>query len=843
MKNKWMKILVVVGFLIGSLGIVLFQKNVSNIKAEEQEVTINEEKEISNEDEPAKFIDETEQFTEEEKNFFSELRNDNRMYPQSYAVGGKLTPSGNRVVSGGLGDYNTWIPSDYNLSIKFTPETKVEGWGGVIATEAPNQKVMQVPANKQGALGLWYRNIGMYNGERVDIKVTLDSYTLKLGTGSKPFGVLRFFEKEMTQDIFGIYDISETFSFYKSGTSTPINVKGALTFGDIDYAEELVFPNFDASNWHKAYVHHQNQLGYGMTGNELRFVGGGKDAQKENTPQAFTTGIFQGVSVSIKYEDKHRNVVTKWPTGNGGQGYTFIQMTTNARPFKTPVIKKQVSDSNETKTTTNTLNSKEENFTYTFETRIPNERKEWWYNAFQITDKLPNGVEKNGAIVVKDSVRNENLTSQFTSSIDVNNNLTVKAINPKQASFYDRVLEVTVPVKLNAKVNLNSYPVIDGLAQITNKATITTQTFDNSQRNEVSNTVTTKVPFDPPKPMIQKKVRNITTGETVYQKNTKAKYDDVVEYEIVLKNESTNVNMSSLKDAAFTDKLPEGVTLKSWSINDEAKPNSAWVGNKLTNYNYAPGKTHERNKTYVIKIQAIVGQANDGTTRRNEGSMTGANLTGAIPTSIADVVVLKPKLKISKVVNKASVVNGEEFVYTVSMENITRDIALYSSMIIEDKLPAGIVAKAGTTTYSLNGEASKKVVDNLVWNASRTVLNTKGLPDSASKSPIISQTKGKLVISFTAIADATTVGKPDLVNTVTGSGKYDLKKENLVEKGKPFDPIKGTATLSVTQARGGLQIIKQDDTKKRLAGAKYTVKNAAGAQVGSGQTNANGVYT
>ncbi|WP_249024404.1 MSCRAMM family protein, partial [Enterococcus haemoperoxidus] len=42
---------------------------------------------------------------------------------------------------------------------------------------------------------------------------------------------------------------------------------------------------------------------------------------------------------------------------------------------------------------------------------------------------------------------------------------------------------------------------------------------------------------------------------------------------------------------------------------------------------------------------------------------------------------------------------------------------------------------------------------------------------------------------------------------------------------------------------GGLQIIKQDDTKKRLAGAKYTVKNAAGAQVGSGQTNANGVYT
>ncbi|MGX7119290.1 isopeptide-forming domain-containing fimbrial protein, partial [Enterococcus rotai] len=844
MKNKWVKIIAVVGFFLGSLGIVLLLKNTSNIKAEEQNITINEQIENSEEEEKlSELVDETEQFTEEEQDFFSELRKDNRMYGQSYAIGGVLIPPGNRVISGGLGDYNTWIPSEYNLSIKFTPETKVEGWGGVIATEAPNQKVMQVPANKQGALGLWYRNIGMYNGELVDIKVTFDSYTLNLGAGSQPFGVLRFFEKEMTQDIFGIYDIKETFSFYKSGTLTPISVKGALTFGDIDYAEELVFPNFDASNWHKTYVHHQNQLGYGMTGNELRFVGGGKDAQKENTPQAFATGIFQGSSVTIKYEDKPRNVVTKWPTGNGGQGYTFILMTTNARPFEAPLIKKQVSDSNETKVVTNTLVSKEEGFTYTFETRIPKERKEWWYNSFQITDKLPNGIETNGSIVVKDSVRNENLTSQFTSNVDANNNLTVKAINTKQANFYDKVLEVTVPVKLNAKVNLNSYPVIDGFAQITNKATVMTQTFDNIQRNEVSNTVTTKVPFDPPKPTIQKKVRNITTGETVYQKNTKAKFDDIVEYEIVLRNESTNVNMANLRDAVFTDKLPAGVTLTSWSINDEAKPNSAWIENKLINYNYAVGKSHERNKTYVIKIQARIGQANDGTVRRNESSVNGSNFNGAAPTSSADVVIVKPTLKISKVVNKASVENGEEFNYTITMENITRDTALYSSMIIEDKLPAGIVAKAGTTTYSLNGEASKKVVDNLVWNASRTILNTKGLPDSASKSPIISQTKGKLVISFTAIADATTVGKPDLVNTVTGNGKYDLNKANLVEKGKPFNPIKATATLSVTQATGDLQIIKQDDTKKRLAGAKYTVKNAAGAQVGSGQTNANGVYT
>ena len=844
MKNKWVKIIAVVGFFLGSLGIVLLLKNTSNIKAEEQNITINEQIENSEEEEKlSELVDETEQFTEEEQDFFSELRKDNRMYGQSYAIGGVLIPPGNRVISGGLGDYNTWIPSEYNLSIKFTPETKVEGWGGVIATEAPNQKVMQVPANKQGALGLWYRNIGMYNGELVDIKVTFDSYTLNLGAGSQPFGVLRFFEKEMTQDIFGIYDIKETFSFYKSGTLTPISVKGALTFGDIDYAEELVFPNFDASNWHKTYVHYQNQLGYGMTGNELRFVGGGKDAQKENTPQAFATGIFQGSSVTIKYEDKPRNVVTKWPTGNGGQGYTFILMTTNARPFEAPLIKKQVSDSNETKVATNTLVSKEEGFTYTFETRIPKERKEWWYNSFQITDKLPNGIETNGSIVVKDSMRNENLTSQFTSNVDANNNLTVKAINTKQENFYDKVLEVTVPVKLNAKVNLNSYPVIDGFAQITNKATVMTQTFDNIQRNEVSNTVTTKVPFDPPKPTIQKKVRNITTGETVYQKNTKAKFDDIVEYEIVLRNESTNVNMANLRDAVFTDKLPAGVTLTSWSINDEAKPNSAWIENKLINYNYAVGKSHERNKTYVIKIQARIGQANDGTVRRNESSVNGSNFNGAAPTSSADVVIVKPTLKISKVVNKASVENGEEFNYTITMENITRDTALYSSMIIEDKLPAGIVAKAGTTTYSLNGEASKKVVDNLVWNASRTILNTKGLPDSASKSPIISQTKGKLVISFTAIADATTVGKPDLVNTVTGNGKYDLNKANLVEKGKPFNPIKATATLSVTQATGDLQIIKQDDTKKRLAGAKYIVKNASGTQVGSGQTDANGVYT
>ncbi|MET3563721.1 hypothetical protein ABID30_002817, partial [Enterococcus rotai] len=71
---------------------------------------------------------------------------------------------------------------------------------------------------------------------------------------------------------------------------------------------------------------------------------------------------------------------------------------------------------------------------------------------------------------------------------------------------------------------------------------------------------------------------------------------------------------------------------------------------------------------------------------------------------------------------------------------------------------------------------------------------------------------------------------------------YDLANPSSVEVTVEM----GGTTLVLFEnqrQKGGLEIIKQDDTKKRLAGAKYTVKNAAGAQVGSGQTDANGVYT
>ncbi|WP_336577151.1 SpaA isopeptide-forming pilin-related protein [Candidatus Enterococcus mansonii] len=72
---------------------------------------------------------------------------------------------------------------------------------------------------------------------------------------------------------------------------------------------------------------------------------------------------------------------------------------------------------------------------------------------------------------------------------------------------------------------------------------------------------------------------------------------------------------------------------------------------------------------------------------------------------------------------------------------------------------------------------------------------------------------------------------------------YDLsspKSQKVTLKvGETTQPV----VFENTRQKGGLQIIKQDDTKKRLANAKYIVKNASGSQVGSGQTNAEGVYT
>lgn len=178
--------------------------------------------------------------------------------------------------------YNKAIPSEYNFligkpekvtysssipsSIKMS-QSNIKKWGSEYSNQVNGAIVVEANKNAINNYNVRYSKVGKYNGEYVDVVMTLTGYSgCKLRKGASVCG-LWFESDKLGVYSLGIHRISIKYSFYKTGTNTPITVKGYTTYWDIDANQGIHF----VQNTTGLYVYGANKL-YVRTLNKAPYV-------------------------------------------------------------------------------------------------------------------------------------------------------------------------------------------------------------------------------------------------------------------------------------------------------------------------------------------------------------------------------------------------------------------------------------------------------------------------------------------------------------------------------------------------------------------------------------------
>ena len=158
--------------------------------------------------------------------------------------------------------YSSSIPSSIKMS-----QSNIKKWGSEYSNQVNGAIVVEANKNAINNYNVRYSEVGKYNGEYVDVVMTLTGYSgCKLRRGASVCG-LWFESDKLGVYSLGIHRISVKYNFYKTGTNTPITVKGYTTYWDIDANQGIHF----VQNTTGLYVYGANKL-YVRTLNKAPYV-------------------------------------------------------------------------------------------------------------------------------------------------------------------------------------------------------------------------------------------------------------------------------------------------------------------------------------------------------------------------------------------------------------------------------------------------------------------------------------------------------------------------------------------------------------------------------------------
>ncbi|MGN0992504.1 MAG: type II secretion system protein [Bacilli bacterium] len=117
----------------------------------------------------------------------------------------------------------------------------VKKWGSDYYTYATPGEVSLAKEAAKGKYKARYYNVGTYNGNNVDVVMTLVGFGgCKLSSGTSKCGIW-FGNKILDIYSIGVEKITVKYNFYIAGTNTPIYVKGYTTYWDIDAHQGIHF--------------------------------------------------------------------------------------------------------------------------------------------------------------------------------------------------------------------------------------------------------------------------------------------------------------------------------------------------------------------------------------------------------------------------------------------------------------------------------------------------------------------------------------------------------------------------------------------------------------------------
>ncbi len=155
-------------------------------------------------------------------------------------------------------------------------QKQINNWGTDYSKYAEYGRVVLADEDAKNNYKVRYKNVGTYNGEKIDVTMTLTGFSgCKLTRKATKCGIW-FEKKEMQIYSLGVKRISVKYNFYKSGTNTPIKVKGYSTYWDIDANQGIHFikgtTGIYAYGSVELYVANLNSAPYVFEWNDTKYV-------------------------------------------------------------------------------------------------------------------------------------------------------------------------------------------------------------------------------------------------------------------------------------------------------------------------------------------------------------------------------------------------------------------------------------------------------------------------------------------------------------------------------------------------------------------------------------------
>ena len=488
--------------------------------------------------------------------------------------------------------------------------------------------------SQKGKIGVWYRNIGEYQGQMLDMKITIADWTETrepqvvtgdhIPSGSKTSYPGVYFTKGAIQfSPVGFYTKGLVYRielFNHDGER--ITTSGHMTFKDIDSKQ--------------AFVAVTDVHGY-LTPDTVLSVNGNWVEETQNIP---SNNEDTPHWVTLTYDDKEyidfmytsrANEAADFTKPNAGRGNAVVLIDgSTIVPFDTPEPVKSGADS--------VISGEDTEYQVAF--TVPQQPTGKTYTEFKLTDTLPDGLKYTGFTIIDDT--GSNVTAKFTGSID-EQTFTLTPKDLSDSSFYFKGYTATIKAKAEDK-DWKEQQGSNGKVILKNSAKISAKIGDVSDvksSNEVSTEVKFKITTSTDgKGTITDSISNISAGEdktVTFTPNPGYAVDTVCVDGENIHNQAqeykfTNITKNHTIDVTFT---PEQRTLIVMKMIDPKDINFSYGEPKAIfkiEGTDVEGKKHKYE--YVISLQKIfentgtpldgmyVGIANNGTLRVTAGTYT-----------------------------------------------------------------------------------------------------------------------------------------------------------------------------------------------------------------------------
>lgn len=460
-----------------------------------------------------------------------------------------------------VGNVKTQLPDGYEGYIRRTAKCETNlgsdvftAEGGPLDGREDCKTLMAKDKNKYYA---WYRKGMYYQGKWVDIKVTLVDFELRDGA------FFRFVTDRPGIETCKVEWAETKMEFFRSDNGNAIDVKGYITFQDIDLYQGILMKN----GFGNVYVKRaalENLKAATVKGKNYYFDTSGLNQSGSDTGFMLSVLISGKAATAVFTFVRPENNLGTSTTPSGGLVAKAYKMFPNAHPH----IEKYVSDSDEKMTSENRLSTREETYTYTLRTMVPIENEETCYHDLSISDQLDDFLEIKNVTVTNENGAN---AEKFW-TIQKTKAFVARCSDIKNTSFYGHTydFQITVGVKKDAGLEKRWDPA-KKMARIKNQASA------SSDGNTVrSQTVVTNIA--PVKSSVSVEKRDGKTKEklpgavfNVYEWNG-SRYAATPLFQ--LKNEADGV-YESAEILSYTDEnkgkfkiieeqSPEGYTKSGW---------------------------------------------------------------------------------------------------------------------------------------------------------------------------------------------------------------------------------------------------------------------------------------